>query len=528
MKRSVFFSWQADTITKTGRNLIERALEQALKELVRGPAVTNAERELYVDRDTAGVPGSPPIVETIFNKIDNALAFVPDLTFVGTRLDGRPTPNPNVLIEYGWALKSLGFSRLIPVMNTAYGEPTAESMPFDLRHLRHPILFSLPEDASAEDIAAVKADLAKALRVALGAILNSAALNELGLDRSFGESGTSIIPEGCFRPERIQVLDERVIVAGFLDGVAHVSNLTPGGKCTDAPITEEYIRSQEKLNAGSFLFCGPTAVLGGTPQLSSKRLVSSHSGCWSVVDEPDHDLLICSDQPFTGRLGSGRTQFLDDTGNVAGEVQLHIDHRFYHDGAHSIRRQREHLYLYWVPAPQLHEGAVARFMLDGTLDSDFGTDGIVSFPTEYGLRGRVLNFLQINDVLLQPDGKILVGGYGNDANIVRLMPDGILDQSFGTNGSLVFRADDRSSLKRLYYDESGIYAFGDQNSRNDLYPYVAKISHSGKLLYHIPLNGKGISETKDVAVHHGHAFILMHFDRDSQMHNCAAISKLRL
>jgi Molybdopterin-binding domain of aldehyde dehydrogenase len=50
-------------------------------------------------------------VETIFRKIDKAAAFVPDLTLVSERRDGRPTPNPNVLIEYGWALKSLGHGR---------------------------------------------------------------------------------------------------------------------------------------------------------------------------------------------------------------------------------------------------------------------------------------------------------------------------------------------------------------------------------------------------------------------------------
>jgi hypothetical protein len=61
--------------------------------------VEEAIRQLTVDRDTKGVPGSPPIVDTIFRKIDGTAIFVPDLTFVGKRADGRPTPNPNVLIE---------------------------------------------------------------------------------------------------------------------------------------------------------------------------------------------------------------------------------------------------------------------------------------------------------------------------------------------------------------------------------------------------------------------------------------------
>jgi len=121
---TVFYSWQADTSTLVGRNLIERALEKALGELNKGDEVEEAQREeLAVDRDTMGVAGSPPIVQTIFDKIDRAAVFVPDLTFVGKRLDDRPTPNPNVLIEYGWALKSLTHSRIVPVMNVAFGAP---------------------------------------------------------------------------------------------------------------------------------------------------------------------------------------------------------------------------------------------------------------------------------------------------------------------------------------------------------------------------------------------------------------------
>jgi len=105
--------------------------------------------ELEMDKGMLDVPGSPAIVYTILKKIDYATIFLADLTFIGKRPDGRPTPNPNVLIEYGWALKSLGFSRMLTVMNTAFGEPTRESMPFDMAHLRFPITYNLP--ASAKD-----------------------------------------------------------------------------------------------------------------------------------------------------------------------------------------------------------------------------------------------------------------------------------------------------------------------------------------------------------------------------------------
>jgi hypothetical protein len=46
----------------------------------------------------------------------------------------RPSPNPNVLVELGYALRALGEERVILVMNTAFGKP--EALPFDLRRKR--------------------------------------------------------------------------------------------------------------------------------------------------------------------------------------------------------------------------------------------------------------------------------------------------------------------------------------------------------------------------------------------------------
>jgi hypothetical protein len=112
-------------------------------------------------------------VETIFRKIDSAAVFVPDLTFVGTRRDQRPTPNPNVLIEYGWALKTLGHGRVVGVMNTAYGEPSGDNMPFDLRHQRNPITYSCPKDASDAVRTAARDSLAKDLENALRTVFSS-------------------------------------------------------------------------------------------------------------------------------------------------------------------------------------------------------------------------------------------------------------------------------------------------------------------------------------------------------------------
>jgi hypothetical protein len=138
---------------------------------------------LMVDRDTKGVTGVPPIVDTIFDKIDGATIFVPDLTFVGKRRDGRPTSNLNVLVEYGWALKALPYTRIIPVMNLAFGEPTPETMPFDMRHLRHPrCTYDLPEGASDEQRRGELGRLASSLAAEIGTVLRSEGLRSTDAD----------------------------------------------------------------------------------------------------------------------------------------------------------------------------------------------------------------------------------------------------------------------------------------------------------------------------------------------------------
>ncbi|MDR3472293.1 MAG: hypothetical protein P4M09_11470 [Devosia sp.] len=172
MAATIFYSWQSDTPKTTGRNFIERALERAIGQLADDLELDEAVRELVIDRDTKGVPGSPKIVDTIFAKIDAAEAFVGDMTFVGRRPNDHPIPNPNVLIEYGWALKSLTHDRVVTVMNTAYGEPDPATLPFDMRHVRHPITFHLADGATTEEVQAVRTDLAKTLTVALRDILN--------------------------------------------------------------------------------------------------------------------------------------------------------------------------------------------------------------------------------------------------------------------------------------------------------------------------------------------------------------------
>lgn len=180
MAITIFYSWQSDLPNRLNRSFIEKALEKAIKKLGEDIEIQEALRDegMELDKDTKGVPGTPPIVDTIFDKISNCSVFVPDLTFVGKSVSSRLIPNPNVLIEYGWAIKELSYSRIIAVMNSAFGEPTAENMPFDMRHLRNPITYHLDQTADEKERAKIKEKLANDLYGALRIIVETGILNQ--------------------------------------------------------------------------------------------------------------------------------------------------------------------------------------------------------------------------------------------------------------------------------------------------------------------------------------------------------------
>jgi hypothetical protein len=189
MPKTVFFSWQLDTPPAVGRNFIRKALDEACAQLAADTDIAEAHRDVGVDSDTQGVAGQPPIVDTIFKKIDAASVFVADVTFIGTRRGARPTPNPNVLIEYGWALKTLTHERVICVMNESYGAPSIENLPFDLAHVRWPIRFSLAEDAEDNVRRETRKKLVGLLKDALRASLGTLPTKAVRSRRVFGARG---------------------------------------------------------------------------------------------------------------------------------------------------------------------------------------------------------------------------------------------------------------------------------------------------------------------------------------------------
>jgi hypothetical protein len=171
---TIFYSWQSDRPTSVCRSFIERALQSAIDRLRADVEVEPSLREdLVLDKDTKNTPGSPAIFDTIMAKIESSSIFVPDLTFVGRRDDDRPVSNPNVLIEYGYALRKPGPARVLAVMNEAYGEPTSSNMPFNLAHRRFPIRYALIESAGEEERKKARKSLTDTFESALRTIFDS-------------------------------------------------------------------------------------------------------------------------------------------------------------------------------------------------------------------------------------------------------------------------------------------------------------------------------------------------------------------
>lgn len=136
MKLTVFYSWQSDRPNKLCRDFIGTALSEAATRLS-----SRRDVQILVNSDTKGVPGTPPITDTILKKIETCDVFLADMSFVAVTDAEKHTPNLNVMGEFGYALKAKGWKRILLAMNTTYGEPT--KLPFDLGHFRFPTTYDL-------------------------------------------------------------------------------------------------------------------------------------------------------------------------------------------------------------------------------------------------------------------------------------------------------------------------------------------------------------------------------------------------
>lgn len=160
----IFWSWQNDYSPKCCRRFIREALAKAITHLANETSVHDADRP-EIDHDTRGERGMADIAATILKKIEDAAVFVADLTPIAQSPAGKWLPNPNVMIELGWAMHKPGWDRVIGILNVASGAKV-EDLPFDIRQ-RRIITFELAEDADKPTRAGACSKLVKELEGAL-------------------------------------------------------------------------------------------------------------------------------------------------------------------------------------------------------------------------------------------------------------------------------------------------------------------------------------------------------------------------
>jgi uncharacterized delta-60 repeat protein len=144
-------------------------------------------------------------------------------------------------------------------------------------------------------------------------------------------------------------------------------------------------------------------------------------GFTSITDRFTQDFAIArynSDGSLDPTFGSGGKVTTDFGGSL--------------DVVHGIAQQADGKLI--VAGENYPNAIVARYNLDGTLDSSFGTGGKV-------ITRLADKYLICVSMLLQPDGKIVWLGwiYGDDADVfmARYNPNGTLDSGFGTGGIVI-------------------------------------------------------------------------------------------
>ena len=185
------------------------------------------------------------------------------------------------------------------------------------------------------------------------------------------------------------------------------------------------------LHIGRFNADGTLDVSFGNNGLTS---LTSLSGTFTAIAiYPDDSIAIAGrgagDFVVARFLANGAPD-LSFGSNGTGEVTTNLGSAIF-EGARAVTIQPDGKIVAagstFTPQTQ-QDFALVRYLPDGSLDASFGTGGIVT-------TAMTASFDEALDVLLQPDGRIVAVGFtASGYGLARYLPDGSLDTSFGAGG----------------------------------------------------------------------------------------------
>jgi len=122
---------------------------------------------------------------------------------------------------------------------------------------------------------------------------------------------------------------------------------------------------------------------------------------------------------------------------------------------------------------------ILRYKSDGTLDTTFGTNGVVTYEGGEGNDG-------FRDIAIQTDGKIVVSGYTKlaaafDVLTARYNSDGTLDGAFGTDGVAIYDGGHKNAGARgvAIQSDGKIVVSGGNDNGTDLDVLVLRYNSDG-------------------------------------------------
>lgn len=162
MKYKVFFAFQMDIDDKFGKGFIQSAIEITIQKFKKDGI------ELILDYGFKNVPGTTVLIDEMLKKSKESDMVLVDLTFtssknrfvgkkisffkkemhISDKVADKKSPNPNVLLETGYAWAQKGHYRTLVVMNEAFGLPS--ELPVDLEGFRWGITYCLNEKNNSD------------------------------------------------------------------------------------------------------------------------------------------------------------------------------------------------------------------------------------------------------------------------------------------------------------------------------------------------------------------------------------------
>jgi uncharacterized delta-60 repeat protein len=135
-----------------------------------------------------------------------------------------------------------------------------------------------------------------------------------------------------------------------------------------------------------------------------------------------------------------------------------------------------------------------RFNTDGSLDTSFSDDGVVTTPISND------SSLIVQSAALQPDGKIIVSGFGKYTNsaanygglLVRYNSDGSLDHTFSSDGILVDFSISSGFHDLAIHSDGDIYVvgrYGNDGTGKTNIIIIAKYTSDGTIDYNFGTDG---------------------------------------